>query len=90
MTTITEVSDLKADMDAKFQKVYDQLAELATDVNGLGVDVSGLRVDVSGLKEDVKAVNGRLDTMDTKLDKLTINMDKMLKANGIDNDETAV
>ena len=75
MTTLTEISELKAEMDAKFDRVYDQIAELQTDVKGLG--------------EDVKAINGRLDTMDGKLDKLTANVGLLLKAQGIEGDEAA-
>ena len=40
MTTITEISELKAEMDAKFDRVFDELAKLATDVNGQLEDVN--------------------------------------------------
>ena len=60
MTTLTEISELKAEMDAKFDRVFDELAKLATDVNGQLEDVRGQITDV----------NGRLDNVNAKLDKL--------------------
>ena len=39
MTTITEIAELKAEMDAKFDRVYDQLAELSTEFHGFREDM---------------------------------------------------
>ena len=85
MTTITEITELKADMDAKFDRVYDQLAELSTEFNGFREDVradmNGVREEVNEIREDMNGfrenVNERLDGMDAKLDLL-------LKAQGIE------
>ena len=71
MTTITEITELKSEMDAKFDRAYDQVAELSTELNGFREDV---REDMNGFRENV---NERLDAMDAKLDLL-------LKANGIE------
>ena len=60
MTTITEITELKAEMDAKFDRAYDQVAELSTELNGF-------REDMNGFRENV---NERLDGMDAKLDLL--------------------
>ena len=79
MTTLTEISELKAEMDAKFDRVFDELAKLATDVNGQLEDVRGQIADMHG---QIAGVNGRLDNVNAKLDKL-------LKAHGIDDDEAA-
>lgn len=40
MTTITEITELKAEMDAKFDKVFDQIAELHSEMNGRFEDVN--------------------------------------------------
>lgn len=79
MTTLTEISELKTEMDAKFDRVFDQIAELQTETNGLRHDMD----------EGFAAVNGRLDQMDGKLDKLTANVGLLLKAQGIDDTEAA-
>ena len=60
MTTLTEITKLKAEMDAKFDKVFAQIADLQGETNGLRHDMD----------EGFAAVHGRLDTMDRKLDLL--------------------
>lgn len=60
MATMTEISELRADMDAKFDKVFDLLAENASELNGFKEDFNGFREEV----------NGKLADLDAKLDKL--------------------
>ena len=40
MTTIAEITELKAEMDAKFDRVFDQIAELHSEMNGRFEDVN--------------------------------------------------
>ena len=52
MTTITEITELKAEMDAKFDRAYDQVAELSTELNGFREDVNE-RLDGMDAKLDL-------------------------------------
>jgi len=60
VTTKTEISELKDEMDAKFDKVFDELAELKMDMNGFREDVNAR----------FEAQDARFDSMESKLDLL--------------------
>ncbi len=61
MTTITEISELKADMDAKFDKVFDLLAENASELNGFREDVNAKFEDVNAKLDRLLAIHGVSD-----------------------------
>ena len=52
MTAITEITELKAEMDGKFDRACDQVAELSTELNGFREDVNG-RLDAMDAKLDL-------------------------------------
>ena len=61
--------------EPRFQKVYEQIAEVATEVRGLGQDMASMKTDVSDLKTitkenavEIAKINDRLNKMDDKLD----------------------
>ena len=58
MTTLTEISELKAEMDTKFDRVFDELAKLATDVNGRLEDVNGQLEDVNAKLDKLLKAHG--------------------------------
>jgi hypothetical protein len=75
MTTLAEITELKTEMDAKFDKVYAELAEIKTELHGQGKDVKGLRADMEGGFQSVNA----------KMDKLDQNIGRLLEFHGIAN-----
>ena len=53
MTTITEISELKAEMDAKFDRVFQQIADLHGEMNGRFEDIG----------RDMQAMNRKIDLL---------------------------
>ena len=61
MTTLTEIAELRTEMDAKFERVYGDTAKLKGELHGVAQDVKELRQEV---RQDVKGINSKLDQLE--------------------------
>ena len=68
MTTSTEIGELEERMGSKFQKVYDDLAELRSEQHGMAKDMAALKVDVADLKTIVRENAVAIATINQRLD----------------------
>ena len=62
MTTLTEITELRTEMDAKFERVYGDITELKGELHGVAQDVKELRQEV---RQDIKGINAKLDRLET-------------------------
>jgi hypothetical protein len=63
--TMTTQTGFDPELETRFQKVYEQIAEVATDVHGLGKDLKEFKAEVN---EQFDQVNAKFDQVNTKLD----------------------
>ena len=81
MTTLTEIAELRTEMNAKFERVYDEMAEFKGELHGVAQDLKELRQevrqdikevrqDINGVRQDVKGVRQDVKGINSKLDQL--------------------
>ena len=60
MTTLTEIAELRAEMDAKFERVYGELAEIKSEQHGMAEDIKELRQE---MHQNLQEINSKLDSI---------------------------
>ena len=74
MTTPSEITELHTEMNAKFERVYDDVAELKSEFHGMAKDVAGLKTDVAAIKQRLDLefgdVHQNMSKLNEKLDRL--------------------
>ena len=72
MTTQSDIAELRENMDAKFERVYGELAELKSEQHGMAKDMGVMKMDIADLKVitrenavEIAKVNGKIDRLET-------------------------